>query len=130
MDGLKRSHIEILDNNNWRSAHQVAVADRIMLAYKTKSFWAFVDEVIKTWHEINPGQWKELICEIQATRDNLVDRRYATTASKHMERRLMLRMPEFVHNVIWKMYPDYPMDRKFFNIFARRYPAFRVSEKI
>ena len=130
MDGLRQKDIAILDGNQMRSTHQVLVADRIMTAYKTKSFWAFVDEVMNTWHDINPGQWRELICEIQVTRDNLKDRKYATTESKHMERRFMLRMPEFVHNVIWKMYPDYPMDRKFFNTFARRYPTFRVSEKV
>ena len=130
MDVLRQKHIDILDNNNWRSASQVMVADKIMAAYKTKTFWEFVDEVMKVWAELNPGKWRELIHEVKATKLDLIDRRYATTKSKHMERRFLLRMPEFVHNVIWKMYPDYPMDRKFFNTFARRYPNFRVSEKI
>ena len=130
MDTISTKYIPVLDNNNWRSARQVAAADRIMTAYKTKSFWDFVDEVMNIWAKLNPGRWRELIHEVKITKLDLRDREYATTKSKHMERRFLLRMPEFVHNVIWKMYPDYEMDRKFYNTFARRYPNFRVSEKV
>ena len=130
MDSLRRSQIDIIDNNNARPAWVVAYGDQIMYAYKHRTFWDFVDEVMNVWTKVHPKQWGELIHEVKLTKLDLVDKKYATTKSKHMERRLLLRMPEFVHNVIWKMYPDYRMDRKFFNTFARRYPAYRVSEKV
>ncbi len=120
----------VLENDNLRPAHHVAAVDRIMKAYKMKPFWGFVDEVMTVWADIHPAQWKEMIIDIKEQRLDLKDRKYATTESKHMERRLLLRMPEFVNYAIVKMYPDYPMDRKFFNTFARRYPAFRISEKV
>ena len=130
MDTFSTKHLITVDNNNLRPMRNVAVVDHLMEVSKTKGFWPFVDEVMKVWEEVNPGQWKELIAEVNETKSRLNDRKYATTGSKHMERRFLLRMPEFVHNVIWKMYPDYDMNREFFNKFARRYPAYRVSEKI
>lgn len=122
--------MQVVENGILRSARHVAAVDRIMNAAKTKSFWGFVDEVMVVWAEIHPAQWREMIVDIKEQRHGLRDRQYATTESKHMDRRLLLRMPEFVNYAIVKMFPDYPMDRKFFNTFAKRYPAFRISEKV
>ena len=130
MDTVNRSQLKVIDGNNLRPIRDVTAVDQIMWAYKTKSFWEFVDEVFKVWEVINPGQWRELIHEVEITRENLKDKKYATTGAKDKERRFLLRMPEFIHNTIWKLYPDYPMDRKFYNTFAKRYPKFRVSDKI
>lgn len=130
MDALKKEHIAVLDGDNLRPAHHVAAIDRIVDASKTKTFWEFVDEVILSWERVNPGKWREQVVEVQNSRDNLRDKKFATTESKHMERRFLLRMPEFVNVAITKFFPDVEMDRKFYNTFARRYPALRVSEKI
>lgn len=132
MDTVSAKDLTIIDNGNYRPIHHVAAVDRIFESYKKKGFWETIDTMMKVWEEINPGAWRELIVEVQNTRDDLVDKRYATTGkqSRYMERRLLLRMPDFVCQSIMKLYPDEPMDRKFYNKFARRYPAFRVSEKI
>jgi len=127
---LNTKHIAVLDQETMRSAKDIVAVERIMKAYKTKSFWPCVDEIMKVWSEVNPGKWNELIVEVKNTKSTLKDKKYATTNSKSMERRFLLRMPDFVHNAIIKLYPNEPMNRRFFNTFARRYPAFRVSDKV
>lgn len=130
MDSVSLKHIEILDNGSFRPAANVAAVERIMAASKKMSFWDCLDEIMKVWQERNPSRWEEIIYEVKLTKSDLKDKKFATTPSKNMERRLLLRMPDFVNYAITILYPDFKMDRKFFNTFARRYPAFRVSDKV
>lgn len=120
----------MIDNAQARPAWVVSAGEHIFKSYKTKTFWEFVKDVIETWEKVNPGEWREINMEIELTKADLKDKKYATTNSKYMERRLLLRIPEFVHNVIRVFYPDYPMDRKFFVKFGRMFPAYRIPDKI
>lgn len=130
MDSLSTKHLIVLDGDNVRPAKDVAAVDRLMKISKTKGFWEFMDEAMKIWSERHPAKWREAIIEVKNTRSGLKDKTWATTESKYMERRFLIRMPEFFNYAITILYPDFNMDRKFYNTFARRYPAFRVSDKV
>ena len=60
------------------------------------------------------------------------DKEFGETEDKNMNRRLILVFPTKLQAMIRKIYPvdELPFDKPFFNIFAKRYKAFRVPEKI
>lgn len=104
-------------------------ADNLVKLRNTKSLWEVIDEVIKVWEKTSVKKYTAHlidITDIKETRDN----HYASTASKSL--RYLVDIPEDIIRMIRILYTveELPMDKDFFKIFWKRYPVYRVSERL
>jgi hypothetical protein len=123
----------ISDNGRVRRKADVELAEKVMELKRKKDHWAVIDLLLKAWAERSPDEEQALQLEIKDHREMLVDKKYGTTqGGKGQERRFKLVFPHSLMLLIRTQYKadELQMDDAFFNEFVKRYPAFRVAEKI
>ena len=117
---LKRKH----------PAWAVGLTDDFFRKVKSKDTFEVIDHIIARWKEVFPQEYKEqedYIKDIRETRANP----HASTPSKAL--RHLLSVPPRVMFTIEKVLGPERADfrnEKFIRAFAKRYPIFRVAEKI
>jgi hypothetical protein len=82
--------------------------------------------MIKFWKDKYPGSYQSLLVDISEERKS----RKNEFGSSSGGMRYLASVPETILNMIKKVYPDEPIDKKFFRRFARRYDEFRVAERV
>ena len=98
--------------------------------------WPVIDEILKLWEakakKLN--QWDSYLFNLESTKET---RKNDFAASKADPvhggiLRYILDIPEFVIYALRMVYniDELPMDKKFNEEFARRYPKFKVAQKI
>lgn len=96
--------------------------------------WPVIEEVIRVWEKTNPKEWQSYLFYMDELRDTRKDKKYASTYDKVNGGylRYTLDVPEKVMYMMRCLYTpeELPMDRKFFQAFARKFPRFRVAEKL
>jgi hypothetical protein len=122
-----------VSNGVIRKAEDVLFADEVLNTKGQKGLWPTIELLMKYWVSKAPEEVKAFKVQVEDTRSDLRDRKYGTTrGDKNMERRLTIVFPQALHNLIRAVYKadELKLDKLFFNEFAKRYPAFKVPEKL
>ena len=100
-----------------------------------RSFWVVIDAVIELWKKRKPTEYSSMIYEIEADRREQGSK-YGTKKSPKStsspQLRKKLEIPFFVERAIRMLYTpeELPADKDFFNAVWKRYPIFRIADKI
>lgn len=98
--------------------------------------WPVIEEILKMWEakakQLN--QWNSYLYNLESTKETRKNK-YAASDADEVHGgilRYTLDIPEFVVYAIRMVYnvDELPMDKKFNHEFARRFPNFKVAEKI
>lgn len=92
--------------------------------------WPVIEEIIKYWSAKNPTNWRSFLYQLDEVKQTRLDQKFGLSKGGTM--RYTLDMPEAVQYMIRMMYnaDELPMNSQFFLAFARKFPAFKVAEKI
>ena len=114
----------------------VNAADRLLVLKKKAGgdLWRVIDEVVNAWTKSSPSQYQSHLINVGQIRKTRKDERHASSTDKKTGAvlRYTVDVPEKVVNMIRCLYnPDeLPMNKKFWREFTRRYPIFRIPERI
>lgn len=125
--------IFIQENGKIRNLDDVELAEKVVEARKNKDPWEVIDSLLKVWAERAPDDEKSVMINVDQYRETQHDKVYAQTLhGKDQERRFTLAFPYSLQQMIRSQYKAdvLPFDRDFFREFGRRYPAFKVAQKI
>jgi len=125
--------IFIQDNGKIRNLDDVELAEKVVEARKNKDPWDVIDGLLKVWAARAPDDEKAVMINVEQYREMQHDKVYAQTLKgKDQERRLTLAFPYSLQQMIRTQYKAdvLPFDRAFFREFAKRYPAFKIPDKI
>ena len=121
-------------------AISVSAADRLISKKKevfekgSGDLWEVVDELIKVWRELRPIEWDSSIIDMDYTRDVLDDKKYATAKGTKGSGNLRrtLDVPVFFETVLRRLFTieELPFDKEYYAALWKKYPMFRVSEKL
>lgn len=120
-------------NGKLRKAEDVELVDKIIELRKKGDKWFVIDEIVKAWVKKSPEEVEAVKVDIGDQREMLVDKEFGSTmGGKDFSRRLIVLFPTALQAWIRKLYgtEELPFDRKFYKEFARRYPGFRVANKV
>lgn len=115
-----------------RTAKDVELAEEIIRLKNTKDHWAVIDKMLEAWSKRAPDEVDALEIELEDHRENLTDKKFGQTKDgKDYDRRFKLVFPRQLMVMIRTIYrPDeLPLDEKFMQDFAKRYPFFKVAEQ-
>jgi hypothetical protein len=125
--------MKFYDNGRIRDSDDLELAEKIIDLKNKKDPWEVIDELIKVWAKRSPDEEKAIRIEVEDHKQSLNDKEFGqTNGGKDFERRFVFMMPLGLQNLIRAIYKpsDLPFDREFNNKFAKRYPYFRIAEKV
>lgn len=116
----------------------IRAADKLLKMKAKHNVWTVIKEVLKIWSELNPKQYKSHLVEVSDVKKS---RKTTSVGSKHFSgiskaggsyNAYLLDIPEKVIYMIRTIYSpeELPFDKKFYKEFARRFPAYKVMERI
>jgi hypothetical protein len=126
-----------------KDAKVVGYAEEL-LALKDKSIieeangiWIVIRRIIDIWKETHPREWKSYLFELDNVKKTRLDSKFGLSKNSKMYHgdrgnlRYTLDIPEQVVDMIRAVYNDeeLPMNHEFFQLFARKFPIFKVAEK-
>lgn len=126
--------------NKIRNARDLSFADEVFKA-KRQNPWRAIELIVEAWATKKPKQFAAYDKYIGDTRENLADKKYGLTkdssrngrvSDRGHDRRLKLIMPVDVERMIRVVFntQELVMDKEFFDEFARRFPFFKIPEKL
>jgi hypothetical protein len=124
-------YIEV--NGKLRKSEDIELVDKLLELRKKNEPWAVIDELIKAWVKKTPEEAEAVKIDLGDQREILNDKEFGTTSGgADFSRRLVVLFPTTLQGWIRKMYStdELPFDKKFFKELARRYPGFRVAQKV
>lgn len=127
------NNILAVANGKIRGAYDVAFADKVIEGKNNKNPWEVIDLLVNEWSRTSPEDFRAFKVQMDDYRSGLFDRKYGTTVGgKDMERRFTMVFPEKLFHMIRAIYkaPELPMDKKFYQEFLKRYPLFKIPEKV
>ena len=96
--------------------------------------WPVIEECFNFWAQQSPTRYQSFIISIDNTRDTRKDAKFASSKDPVTGGilRYTLDIPEEVMYMIRCIYTseELPMNREFFNEFAKRFPRFMIANKI
>lgn len=115
-----------------RPAKAVNAADRLIAMKKTHNVWEVIDEVFKVWSSHHPEKWKSFVWNVRDVKETRIDKKFGTSKTKGSNLRYYIDIPQDVIYMLRTLYtPDeLPMNSKFFREFAKRFPKFKVVDKV
>lgn len=123
--------MKVIDSSTGRinTTKDIQFADKVLTLKNTKGVWDVVDEIVSFWVHGNPDKYDSFITDLEIKKST---RRDAFGSNKAKSIRSTLDVPVRILSMIRSIYhaDELPFDKKFFNTIWRRYPAFRVSEKL
>lgn len=125
--------IQTISNGKLRQASDVQLADKALEMKKNKGLWDTLELLVNAWMKKTPEDFEGFKIQIDAYRDGLFDSKYGQTAGgKDIDRRFIMSFPKKLFFMIRSLYkaPELPMDRKFYAEFSRRFPFFKIPEKL
>lgn len=119
-------------SGKFRPADDVVLAERVLDLRKKKDPWTVIEELVDAWKERSPEDFIGFKAQINETREDQIDPKFGRTRNQDMDRRLVVVLPDALHRMIRSMFTaqELPMDKKFFIEFAKRFPFFRIPEKL
>lgn len=127
------SRILIQDNGKIRRYEDIELAEKVVEVRNNKDPWTLIDYLLKLWAQRAPDEEAAIMINVDEYREVQTDRVYGQTIlGKDQERRFILAFPKSLMLMLRTQYKadEFPMDKEFYHEFARRYPAFRVAQKV
>ena len=114
-------------------ASGVSLAEKVAEMKRQGKTWDIIDLLVESWTKENDG--KEFAAYkgfLEETREVQRDRKFGRTENQDQDRRYIISMPEQLMYMIRGVFrpKELIMDREFFLDFAKRYPFFRIPEKL
>lgn len=105
------------------------LVDYIIIKRGREGIWQVVDQILKFMQKYFPDEIKEVIDEVKKDRE-LSYNEYGSTKDRTL--RKLGSVPQRLENLLFRAYEgQWPMPSKQFRReFFKRYPAFRVAQKI
>lgn len=125
--------IFIAENGKIRSYADVELVEDIVKIRDTKDPWAVIDKLVEVWAKKTPDDVEAMQINLEQYREAQTDAVFGQTQGGiDQERRFTLSFPKTLMLMIRTQYnPDeLPMDSKFYKEFAKRYPFFKVAQKV
>lgn len=98
--------------------------------------WDVIEKVLEIWADSRPGEYRSYVIEL----DRIKNSRKVTKGFKGVSHdkgtggdlRYLVDIPEWVYTAIRFLYSpeELQMDKKFFHTFTRKFPKFKVMEKV
>ena len=96
--------------------------------------WPVIEECFKVWSSKNPTKWKSYLYYLDDIKKTRKDKKFASTTDKVTGGilRYTIDFPEHVMQMIRCLYTatELPMNKEFFRLFAKKFPAFTIAEKL
>lgn len=135
---------ETANNLKWAPAGVVNLVSKLVKLKKEKSEWEVIEAIVDAWEKSNPTEWESFLHELDHTKSTrkvtAVGNKQFSGVSKdkgNSERegtggylRYKLDIPVKVVYMIRRMYPELPMDKKFYDKFARKFPKMVIEEVV
>jgi hypothetical protein len=121
-----------MSNGKIRTSHDVSFAEKAIELKRNKDVWEVIDFLLKRWMSDSPDEVQAFKVHIDNTRDDQIDKKFGQTRDKTMDRRLVVVFPYELQRMIRALYhaDELKLDKQFFDEFARRFPAFRIPERM
>lgn len=126
------NNIVISDNGQIRNLDDIQLAEDIIDLRNKKDSWAVIDKLLQVWVKKAPEEEQMMQINIAQYKETLKDKKFGQTLNgKDQERRFKLAFPRSLLMYIRSVYKsdELKMDEKFYQEFAKRYPAFKVAER-
>lgn len=126
------SNIVIADNGRIRNLDDIALVEDIIELKNTKGPWEVISKLVEVWAKKAPDEEKAVQININQYKETLKDKKFGQTLlGKDQERRFKLSFPHSLMMYIRSIYKadELKMDQKFYDEFAKRFPAFKVAER-
>ena len=116
-------------SDRFLDGNAASAADKIMKTSQKKGVWGVIGEIINIWAQANPKRWDSYLIhlkDIKKTRKN----KFASTREHERYLRYLVDVPIGVIKMIRIMYPPdkLKMNKKFWRLFAKKFPMFTVPE--
>lgn len=111
----------------------VDLAEEVIKLRNKKDPWVVIDLLVHAWIKKAPEEVEAQMIQIDEYKEDLIDKKYATTREGyHQERRFKLVFPKTLMLMIRCVYSteELPFTPVFHNEFAKRYPYFKIAEKL
>lgn len=97
--------------------------------------WPVIEAIFKLFQDKKPTAYKSHLFYIDGVRETRRDKKFASSKKDLVNDgvlRYTLDIPEFVMKAIRFIYSDeeLPMNREFFLQFAKRFPNYKIAEKV
>ena len=96
--------------------------------------WPVIEECLNFWASQNPMRYKSFLIDVDETRQTRKDRKFGSSYHKETNStlRYTLDIPQEVILMIRCIYTanQLPMNRDFYQEFARKFPKMKVAEKL
>lgn len=96
---------------------------------KGEAKWRDIEDLINRWARRNPIGARELEAAIKQSRFELKDKKFGKSGAEAMGRHGVSIHPELM-NYIQAFYPTFMDTKEDLREFMRRFPKFRISEKV
>lgn len=126
----------------WAPAKAVNAADHLIRLKKTKDPWTVIEEIVKVWKSTNPTEYDSFLYTldwekadgkiIQAGGGKRATHASIDTKGTGGILRHTLDIPVKVNYMIRALYPpeELPMDKAFYDKWARKFPKMVISEVV
>jgi predicted CopG family antitoxin len=118
-------------------AEHISAVNKLLKLKEKKSFWDVVEEVIKIWKKKEPAKWDAYLIHLDATKKDqketsIVSKWRGVSRRDGIERSLVVDIPMWIIMCLRKLYSpnEWKPNKKFYREFARRFPLFRIREKV
>lgn len=127
--------LQVINNGVIRDSDHIHIVDHLLKLKKNKPFWEVVEEVVKAWKGRNPEEWESYVIHLDAVKkDQKVTGRgwRGVSRSDGIERSLVVDLPVWIDMCLRVLYrgDEVQFDKKFYRTFARKFPIFRIREKV
>ena len=125
--------IFIAENGKIRSYDDVELVEDIVKIRDTKDSWAVIDKLVEVWAKKAPDDVEAMQINLEQYREAQTDSVFGQTKGGiDQERRFTLSFPKTLMMMIRTQYnaDELPMDSEFYKEFAKRYPFFKVAQKV
>lgn len=125
--------LKFFDNGRIRDSGDLELAEVIMKLKDKKDYWAVIDELIRIWSAKSPDEEVATKVEIDGYKEAMSDPTFGqTNGGKDMERRSILVFPRKLQLMIRSLFKaeELPFDRAFYREFAKRYPMFKIADRV
>lgn len=116
-------------------AKAVSLADHLIkLKRKHQTdIWPVIDAVVAAWKKTRPVEWDALVIEIEGVRKSTYNKYGEARNTKGTgSMRRTLDIPFFFDRAVRSLYTvdELPFNKEFYEAVWKRYPIFRVSQKV
>lgn len=119
----------VTETGNIVESAPYSAADRLVNLRNTKTLWEVVAEVVKVWEQTKVKQYRSHLIDLQDKKETRLNKH---GSNKDKSLRYIVDVPEDIIRMLRILYDveDLPMDKPFFRMFGKKFPQYKVAEKI